>query len=115
MKFRTLLAGAVMLLLATAAMAADVTGKWVAQVPGRGGQTMDRTFNFKVAGTALTGTVSGFQGADTPISDGKIDGDNISFTTKAEFNGNAIVTKYTGTVSGSEIKFKTEREGGGGG
>ena len=45
------------------------------------------------------------------ISDGKIDGNNISFTVKVEFNGNTMVTKYEGTLSGDELKLKVNREG----
>ncbi|MGH9836634.1 MAG: hypothetical protein ACREBD_06695 [Blastocatellia bacterium] len=91
--------------------AADVTGKWTAQVPGRGGQTRETTFNFKAEGSKLTGTVSGMQG-DNPISDGKIDGDNISFTVAVSFNGNDIKFLYKGKVAGEEIKFTRTREGG---
>jgi len=98
-------------LLTLTAMAADVSGKWTAQVPGRGGQTREQTFTFKVDGNTLTGTVSGRMG-DTPIADGKIDGDTISFTQTLEFNGNSIKFLYKGTVSGDEIKFTRSRDGG---
>ena len=97
-------------LLAMTALAADVTGKWVAQVPGRDGQTRETTFNLKSAGDQLTGTMSGFQG-DVPIKDGKIAGDDISFKVTLEFNGNSIGFSYTGKVAGSEIKMKRTREG----
>jgi hypothetical protein len=91
-------------LLSLTALAADVSGKWTAQVPGRGGQTREATFNFKVDGSTLTGTVSG-RGGDMPIADGKIDGDTISFTQTMEFNGNSMKLVYKGTVSGDSIKF----------
>ncbi|PYP90263.1 MAG: hypothetical protein DMF61_00715 [Blastocatellia bacterium AA13] len=93
------------------AWAADISGKWVAQVPGRGGQTRETTFNFKAEGSKLTGTVSGMQG-DNQISDGKIDGDQVSFTVVASFNGNDVKLLYKGKVSGDEIKFSRTREGG---
>jgi hypothetical protein len=93
------------------AWAADVNGKWTAQVPGRGGQTRETTFNFKVEGDKLTGTMSGMQG-DNPISDGKISGDEISFTVKLSFNGNDVTLLYKGTVSGDEIKMTRTRQGG---
>jgi len=93
------------------AWAADVNGKWTAQVPGRGGQTRETTFNFKAEGEKLTGTVSGMQG-DNPISDGKISGDEISFTVKVSFNGNDVVLLYKGKVSGDEIKMTRTRQGG---
>jgi len=98
-------------LLAITALAADISGKWTAQLPGRGGQTRETTFNFKVDGNTLTGTISGFRG-DMAISDGKIDGDNISFTQTIEFNGNTMKFVYKGTISGDSIKFTRTREGG---
>jgi len=97
-------------LLALTALAADVTGKWTAQVPGRGGQAREATFTFKVDGNALTGTVSGRRG-EMPISEGKIDGDQISFAQVMEFNGNSMKIVYKGTVSGDEIKFTRTRDG----
>ena len=99
--------------LASVAMAwaADISGKWIAQVPGRQGQTRETTFNFKAGGAKLTGTVSGMQG-DNPISDGKIDGDNVSFTVVSNFGGNEVKQLYKGQVSGDEIKFSRSREGG---
>ncbi len=99
------------LMAASLVWAADVSGKWTAQVPGRGGQTRETTFNFKAEGSKLTGTVSGMQG-DNPISDGKIDGDNISFTVAVSFGGNDIKFLYKGKVAGEEIKFTRTREGG---
>lgn len=101
----------ILLLAAVAAFAADVSGKWVAQVPGRGGETREATFTFMVDGNQLTGSVSGRRG-DVAISDGKIDGDDISFAQVMEFNGNQVKLLYKGKVSGSEIKFTRQREGG---
>ncbi|MGE0128199.1 MAG: hypothetical protein AB7U82_08975 [Blastocatellales bacterium] len=95
----------------TLAWAADLNGKWIAQVPGRGGQTRETTFNFKAEGDKLTGTVSGRQG-DNPITDGKIAGDDISFTVTASFGGNEVKLLYKGKVAGDEIKFTRTREGG---
>ena len=99
------------LLAAAVTFAADVNGKWVAQVPGRGGQTRDVTFNFKADGSQLTGTITTPRG-DMEISDGKIEGDDISFATGVEFNGNQFKLLYKGKVSGEEIKFTRQREGG---
>ena len=76
--------------IAIAVSAADITGKRTAQVPGRDGQMRETTFNFKVEGEKLTGTTSGPQGAETPISDGKIKGDELSFTVAMSFGGNDV-------------------------
>jgi hypothetical protein len=99
------------LVLGAAASAADVTGKWVAQVPGRNGETREAVFNLKAAGDQLTGTVTSPRG-EQQISEGKIDGDAISFTVVVEFNGNSMKFFYKGKVAGDEIKFTREREGG---
>ncbi|HVT92680.1 MAG TPA: hypothetical protein VHD76_07540 [Bryobacteraceae bacterium] len=109
MKTRLALLGC---LLAVAAWAADVSGKWTAQMPGRGGDTREVTFDLKADGAALTGTVSNPRGGATDISDGKVDGETVSFSVVREFNGNQIKMNYTGKVEGDEIHFKVEREGG---
>jgi hypothetical protein len=90
-------------------VAADVTGKWVAQIPSRSGQMRETTFNFKVDEGKLTGTMSGRQG-DVAISDGKVSGDTISFVISMDRGGETVKMNYTGTVSGDEMKLK--REGG---
>ena len=97
---------------AMVAAAADVTGKWVAQVPGRDGQTREVVYKLKSEGAKLTGTMSGPQGADVAISDGKVEGDSIAFTVKLEFNGNSMVRNYSGVVAGDEIKMKSQTQRG---
>lgn len=99
-----------LVLLATVALAADPSGKWTAQVPGRDGQTREQVYNFKAEGDKLTGTVTFGQAGETPIADGKVNGDSISFSITREFGGNSIKWTYSGAVAGDEIKFK--REGG---
>jgi opacity protein-like surface antigen len=110
---RTLLIILFTLFAALTALAADVTGTWIAQVPARG-QTMETTFNFKSEGDKLTGTITNQFMSDVPISDGKVEGDSISFVQNVEFNGNAFKISYKGKVAGSEITFTREIEGRGG-
>lgn len=98
-------------LLAVGAFAADVTGKWSAEVPGRGGQTRTQNMEFKTDGAKLTGTLEGMQGNSTPISDGTVDGDTIKFTVVREMNGNTMKSNYVGKVSGDAIAFKMNMEG----
>ena len=43
---------------------------------------------------------------DSDISDGKVDGDNISFKVKRTMGDQEVVTEYTGTVSGDTINLK---------
>ena len=103
-------------LLATfvlSALAADVAGTWKATAEGPNG-SMERTFVFQVEGTKLTGeTTSSMMGKST-ISDGKVDGDNLSFTITVKFQDNEMKLNYKGKVTGKEIQFTTEMVGGGG-
>ncbi len=99
-------------LLATVMIwAADASGKWTAEFQGRNGNTMTVTMNLKAAGDKLTGTVSGRSG-DTDISDGKVDGDNVSFTVVREYNGNQFKQNYQGKLDGDVIHFTVKSEGG---
>ena len=112
MTLRTLSFASAFVLAATlVAQAADISGKWTAQVPGRDGQTRETTFTFKVEGEKLTGTTTGRNG-DQPISDGTVKGDAIAFNVVANFNGQDVKIVYKGTVAGGEIKFSRQREGG---
>ena len=93
-------------MLTVTASAADVTGKWSGQVPRRGEATAT-TFTFKVDGDKLTGTMTGPDG-EVALQEGKISGDQISFTTTG---GNAKIL-FQGTVAGNDIKMTRTREGG---
>ena len=101
MKTKTLLLS---FALAAISFAADVTGKWMAKVPGQNGE-QETTFALKQDGDKVTGTVTSPRG-DRPISEGKVTGDTVSFAVESQRGKQT----YTGAVSGSEIKFK--REGG---
>ena len=105
-----LLAMVVALGLPAVLQAADVNGKWTAQVPGRGGQTRATTFAFKADGEAVTGTMSGMQG-EIPIANGKLLDDKLSFDVTLNFQGNEVLLHFRGVVSGDEIKFTRQREG----
>jgi hypothetical protein len=99
-------------LLLAVAMAADISGKWTGDMPGRGGDTAPTTFTFKVDGEKLTGSVAGAQG-DMPIQEGKIAGNQISFSTTFDAGGNSIKILYRGTLSGDQMKMTRERDGSG--
>jgi hypothetical protein len=101
---------ALVALFVVTAAAADVSGKWKASTQGRDGKAREVVFNFKVDGETLTGTVSGRSG-DREISEGKVVGDDISFTVKMTMGDNNFKMLYKGKVAGDEIKFTTQREG----
>lgn len=104
-------AGLLCVTVAICAFAADPTGKWTASMPGRDGNTMTMTFNLKAEGAKLTGSISGMRG-DTDISEGKVDGDNVSFSVVREFNGSTFKQNYKGLIQGDTIHFSVVREGG---
>jgi len=94
---------------APAAFAAtDATGTWTAQLQGPNGD-MTLTFHFKQDGDKLTGTVESTMGGDPfEISNGKVDGDKITFDTS--FNGMTI--NHVGTVGADEIKLSAKSDDG---
>lgn len=112
----TALTCAFLALSAVQAQAASATGTWTWEVPARqGGDPRKMTLKLKAEGEKLTGTVAspGRQGAEpreTAIADGKVQGDDISFTVTREYNGNKMVQKYNGKVSADAIKGKVEFE-----
>ena len=108
---RSLFTCALVALFSLSCSSGGINGKWIADLPGRDGQTRQQTFNLKADGNKLTGTVSGRQG-DTPISDGEINGDDISFSVTQNFRGNDVKVLYKGKLAGKEIKFTRTREGG---
>jgi len=101
-----------MAVFALTASAADISGNWKATAEGPNGM-MERTFVFKVDGQKLTGeTTSSFVGKST-IMDGKVDGDNVTFTITVRFQDNEMKLNYKGKASGNEIKFTVENPAGG--
>src|SRR5690349_6305184 len=104
-----------LLVVAIGAFAADVSGKWTYSMQGRDGTPRDVTITLKQEGNTLTGSVPGMgrggaPGEPTQITNGKLDGDKVSFEVVREFNGNKMTTKYDGTVSGTELKMKVTRD-----
>ena len=83
------------------ALAADIDGKWTAQFQGRGGNTQTQTLTLKASGSTLTGSMEGGRGGSVDISNGTIDGDNVSFKVVREFSGNQFTQQYKGTLSSS--------------
>jgi len=83
------------------------TWKWTER---RGDQDRERTATFKLDGDKLTGTISGRDNAQNPISDASYKDGKISFSYTQEFNGQKVTRKYAGTVAGDAITGKIEGE-----
>ena len=101
-------------LFAAAASAADISGTWKGTAENQGG-TIERTFVFKVDGNKLTGeTTSELMGKST-ITDGKIEGDTVTFTITVNFGDSPMKLNYKGKVNaaGTEIHFTVENPQGG--
>ena len=94
----------ILALLASSAFAADVDGKWSGSMTTPGGD-VNVGFTFKADGATLTGTTTGPDGMDVKITDGKLDGNNVSFTVNLDFGGMPLVLNYKGVLSGAQIKF----------
>ena len=108
-----LLAGCVVaaVLAAAATQAADVSGSWTWTTPGRnGGPDHTTTLTQKADGAALSGKIAnpGRDGkiVETPIADGKVDGDNITFAVVRQVKGNSVTNNYSGTLAADKITGK---------
>lgn len=97
MKYFSFGIGLLLLLLAGFAFGAEIDGKWSGTITG---MDMPIEFTFKAEGKTLTGfhIVSGQQ---TAIKDGKIEGNNISFSVTLEMGK----FEHKGIVSGDQIKM----------
>ena len=107
-KFLCVCAALILAFTAASAFAADVTGTWTGKMAGPDGNGFQITFTFKVDGTKLTGTTTGPQGDPMEISDGKVDGDKLSFNISV----NGMTIKHEGVVTGDTIKLTTKPDGG---
>jgi hypothetical protein len=77
-----------------------VDGRWQATLNTANG-SLTETYNFKANGQVLTGTEESPMFSRS-ISEGKVNGDKISF--KTAVNGHSI--EHQGTVSGETIQLK---------
>jgi hypothetical protein len=114
MNLRTVLKATVIVLgLSLSAIAADISGKWAAQIPGRQGNAQEATFTFKADGDKVRGAMTTRRG-EVELKDGKLNGDEITFSTTQAFQGRDVKNNFAGKVSGDEIKFNRKRDGGNG-
>jgi hypothetical protein len=94
------------------ASAGDIPGKWKALFLGPKEQC-PKTFceimlNFKVEGDNITGAVHmGNWPGDAPISDGKIDGDSVSFVTIGTLGASSGYPrlKFVGSIHGGDMRL----------
>ncbi len=101
-----------MCFLTVAALAADPSGTWNWNAPGRNGTPRPAHATLVFKDGALTGTVNGGRGGDVAISDASYKDDgSIAFSVTREFNGNSMTIKYTGKMDGDNITGSFTRPG----
>ena len=109
---KILMTMAALVAMTTMAIAADVDGKWVAEVQGqKGPQT--QTLTLKAAGDKLTGTLDAGRGGPADISEGMVHGNDVMFKVVREFQGNKVEQSFKGTLAGGELKITREANPGG--
>ncbi|HEV2949609.1 MAG TPA: hypothetical protein VGX70_19685 [Gemmataceae bacterium] len=86
---------------------ANPTGTWKWTVT-RNNQEREMTLKLKLDGDKLTGAMVGQDNQETPIEDGQFKDGEVSFKVTRERQGNKFTMKYSGKVSGDNIKGKTE-------
>jgi hypothetical protein len=97
----------------TQAQDKKVDGTWAWTMPGRnGGPDRKITLKLKTEGDKVTGKILAptrqDPAAETEIKDGKLAGDDLSFTVIREGRNGKMTFKYKGKVSADSIKGKVE-------
>ena len=86
------------------AAAADITGTWTASFDTQIGK-QNYTYELAVKDSVLTGKAKSDNG-ESVLTEGKVDGDKVTFVETLTFQGMQIRIVYTGTVTNAdEIKF----------
>ncbi len=75
----------------------DLTGKWDSTFKRSDGTPMESTLQLKQDGEKLTGTQS-FNENETALKDGKVSGDQVTFTILRERDGRTVTAKYNGKI-----------------
>jgi len=100
-------------LLALTLHAADFTGIWVGQIPGRNGEPIDIAFKLTQTGSKLEGKLYGDY-LSTPIQDAVVSGDLITFIVIArEQAGNQINEtrlRFSGKLEAGQLELTRDRE-----
>lgn len=95
-------AAAATVVLATAAWAADATGKWT-WTQKFGENEITQNLELKQDGEKLTGSMTGRNNTKTEIKEGTIKAGNLSFVVVRERNGQEFKIAYKGKLDGDKI------------
>lgn len=97
------------LAVTAASFAARIDGMWTGELTTQNG-AMVITLSLKAEGENLTGTVETPMGV-AAIKEGKIKGDELSWVTVLERNGNSIQIINKAKVTGTEMTVTVSAEG----
>ena len=100
-RYMALAAVVIALAWGAAVRAADPSGRWTATFMTQVGEQV-YTYEFIVKGTTLTGTAKGSLTGDGKISDGKIDGDTLTFVENTTYMGMPLAFNYTGKMTSAD-------------
>lgn len=84
--------------------AADIDGKWAATYDTQTG-SITTTWDLKAEGGKLTGTANSSFGGARDLTDGKIEGKEVSWVEVIDVGGTSIQIVCKGTLNGDELKF----------
>jgi hypothetical protein len=105
---RVLNAAFLIVVLAAAGLAADISGNWRGDLDTPQGK-VQVSYSFKQEGDVLTGTWQAAQSPSIPITNGKVTGDKVSFMVNIEAAG--INFAHEGNISGDEIQLTMKPSG----
>jgi hypothetical protein len=111
MRCHTILLASLVLVLTSAAFADDkkpasIDGTWTWKYKLRDGTEGEAKLKLKQDGEKLTGTYIAREGAETPIEDGKIAGDELRFTVNRMVGDQKMKFDYKGKLEGDTITGK---------
>ncbi len=92
---------------------ANASGNWTWSFETPGGNTIQSIGKFKQEHGKLTGIVTGRNGMEMQIKEGKVEGDEVSFKVERERDGRTFSTSYDGKLQGDAIKGKIKGNFGG--
>jgi hypothetical protein len=87
-----------------------IDGTWTWEFTMPDGSSVNPKVTLKRNGEILTGTTSFRPGSDMKITNGVINGDEVSFEVVRERDGRKVVTKYSGRVTGGTISGRVESD-----
>ncbi len=99
MKNRLFMLFALFALASMLVFGADVSGKYTAE--GRGGT---QTLTLKQSGSSVSGSMDAGRGGPVDISNGKVDGDSVTFEVTRDMGDKGkFTTKYTLKAAGNTL------------